>query len=188
MKSNTCENHQQINRSNSCIDFQIRYTSDIISWLWSGKLKVTICHNVKAIFQYPFYETMTKGLNIWVNQKTGRHILKPCHWISWKRWDFTVQYSKTQVYGVSITFGIMFFFNFGFDISFLFMKSFVKKENFRFLLIWRCHISSIWNFSYYYQYDASGRLSLSNPARFWWLIIRVFENVSFREIHSWSDY
>ena len=102
--------------------------------------------------------------------------------------DFTVQYSKTQVHWVSITFGIMFFFNFGFDISFLFMKSFVKKENFRFLLIWRCHISRIWNFSYYYQYDASGRLSLSNPARFWWLIIRVFENVSFREIHSWSDY
>ena len=78
----------------------------------------------------------------------------------------TLPYNTVKLKVVSITFGIMFFFNFGFDISFLFMKSFVKKENFRFLLIWRCHISRIWNFSYYYQYDASGRLSLSNPARF----------------------
>ena len=154
MRSNTCENHQQIHRSKLCIDFQIRCKSDIISWRWSGELKVTICHNVRAIFQYPFYETVTKDLNVWPNQKTGmflivRHILKPVI-ESDRTSDFTVQYSKTQVNGVSITFGIMFFFNFGFDIPFLFMKSFVKKENFRFLLIWRCHISRIWNFSYYY--------------------------------------
>ena len=124
-------------------------------------------------------DLVTVKQNVWANQKTGispmgRHILKPWKVTElYRTSDFTVQYSKTQVYAVLITFGIMFFFNFGFDISFLFMKSFVKKENFRFLLIWRCHISRIWNFSYYYQYDASGRLSLSNPARFWWLIIRV---------------
>ena len=87
------------------------------------------------------------------------------------------------LYGVSITFGIMFFFDFGFDVPFLFMKSFVKKENFGFLLIRRCHISRIWNFSMQFQYYASGRLSPQNPARFGWLIlnIKVFENVFFEK-------
>jgi len=61
----------------------------------------------------------------------------------------------------------MFFFNFGFDISFLFMKSFVKKENFRFLLIRRCHISRIWNFSLKYIFNIMHQVDYhQNPARF----------------------
>ena len=41
-------------------DFQkIEFISDIISWLWSGELKVAIYHNVRAIFHYQTYRIVT---------------------------------------------------------------------------------------------------------------------------------
>ena len=167
---------------------KIEFISDIIGWLWSGELKVAICHNVRAIIFNTQYskQWLSEDFNVWANQKTGmfpieRHILEP-----WKvtdgTSDFTVQYSKTQVYGVLITFGIMFFFNFGFDISFLFMKSFVKKENFRFLLIRRCHISRIWNFSLKYVFNIMHQVDYhQKPCTIWMTQPIIFRKCFFFE-------